>query len=160
MTILRRSKVVASSLLAAASLVVSSIGSPPVAAAATCAASPSDSNCTGKWPDQQGCWGRDAYVAAASNWTDSRTGARMQTQVWWSPTCRTNWGQVYSLDHSRQFLEVDVTRVEPMIIEMAAPVLLQSAQLWSPMVYAPNTKAWACGWDVDHQITTNCTSAV
>jgi hypothetical protein len=97
----------------------------------------SGNGCDGLDPEATGC-ARDAYTVRVSGGTVSfRTGT---IELRYSPTCGTNWGRVLSNIGSAR-LTVSIRRHDGLFYFAVG----SGVRLWSPMVYARNVKAKACG---------------
>jgi hypothetical protein len=97
----------------------------------------SGAGCNGLDPEATGC-ANDAYTVKVKGGTVSfRTG---RIELRYSPTCGTNWGRVTSTIGSAQ-LTVSIRRDDGLFYFAVG----SGIQMWSPMVYAPNSKAKACG---------------
>ena len=93
--------------------------------------------CNGLDPVSTGC-DLDAYTVSLTGGTVSfRTGT---IQLRYSPTCGTNWGRVYSRVGNTQLL-VGIRRNDGRFYFTVG----SGTRLWSPMVFARNVKAKACG---------------
>ena len=97
----------------------------------------SGNGCNGLDPAVTGC-DLDAYTVSTTGGTVSfRTGT---IQLRYSPTCGTNWGRVFSSVGNTQ-LTVSIRRDDGRFYFTVG----SGTRLWSPMVFARNVKARACG---------------
>jgi len=97
----------------------------------------SGNGCNGLDPAVTGC-DLDAYTVSTTGGTVSfRTGT---IQLRYSPTCGTNWGRVFSSVGNTQ-LTVSIRRDDGRFYFTVG----FGTRLWSPMVFARNVKAKACG---------------
>lgn len=97
----------------------------------------SGNGCNGLDPVSTGC-ARDAITVTTTGGTVSfRTGT---IQLRYSPTCGTNWGRVFSSVGNTQ-LTVSIRRNDGLFYFTIG----SGTRLWSPMVFARNVKAKACG---------------
>ncbi len=110
----------------------------------------SGDNCNGLDPIATGCV-LDAITVKASirGIVSFRTGT---IQLRFSPTCGTNWGRVLSSVGNAQ-LTVSIRRDDGLFFFTVG----SGTRLWSPMVFARNAKAKACG-SADH--FEDCTEAI
>ncbi len=93
--------------------------------------------CNGLDPETTGCAG-DAYTVRVPGGTASFDTGSIELR--YSPTCGTNWGRVLS---SVGFTRLTVSiRRDDKLFYFA---VRSGTRWWSPMVYAPNEKAKACG---------------
>ena len=97
----------------------------------------SGNGCNGLDPVATGC-DFDAFTVSTTGGTVTfRTGT---IQLRYSPTCGTNWGRVFSTIGSTQ-LTVSIRRDDGRFYFTVG----SGTRLWSPMVFARNVKAKACG---------------
>ena len=97
----------------------------------------SGNGCNGLDPVATGC-DLDAITVTTTGGTVSfRTGT---IQLRYSPTCGTNWGRVISTIGNTQ-LTVSIRRDDGLFYFTVG----SGTRLWSPMVFARNVKAKACG---------------
>jgi len=109
----------------------------------------SGNGCNGLDPAVTGC-DLDAYTVSTTGGTVSfRTGT---IQLRYSPTCGTNWGRVFSSVGNTQ-LTVSIRRDDGRFYFTVG----SGTRLWSPMVFARNVKAKACGSAGHFQ---DCTEAI
>ena len=98
----------------------------------------SGNGCNGLDPVSTGC-ARDGITVTTTGGTVSfRTGT---IQLRYSPTCGTNWGRVFSTIGTTQ-LWVSIRRDDGRFYFTVGSGI---TRLWSPMVFARNVKAKACG---------------
>ena len=110
----------------------------------------SGNGCNGLDPISTGC-ARDAITVMPSNGgtVSFRTGT---IQLRYSPTCGTNWGRVLS-GVGTTVLTVNIRRNDGLFYY----AIKSASRLWSPMVFARNVKAKACG-SADH--FADCTEGI
>lgn len=109
----------------------------------------SGNGCNGHDPVSTGC-ARDAITVSITGGTVKfRTGT---IQLRFSPTCGTNWGRVFSNIGNTQ-LTVSIRRDDGRF----AFTVGSGTRLWSPMVFARNVKAKACG---SAGLFEDCTEAI
>ncbi len=109
----------------------------------------SGNNCNGLDPIATGCAG-DAITVTTTGGADdaitvTTTGGTVSfrtgtIQLRYSPTCGTNWGRVLSSVGNTQ-LTVSIRRDDGRFYFTEG----SGTRLWSPMVFARNVKAKACG---------------
>lgn len=97
----------------------------------------SGNGCNGLDPVSTGC-AADAYTVRVTGGTVTfRTG---HVELRYSARCGTNWGRVTSTIGSAQ-LTISIRRNDDLFYFAVGSGTI----LWSPMVYAPNVTAKACG---------------
>jgi hypothetical protein len=98
----------------------------------------SGNGCNGLDPEQTRC-AAGAYTVRVSGGTVSfRTG---YVELRYSPTCGTNWARVFSTVGNAR-LTVSIRRTNDGLFYFTIGF---ATRLWSPMVYALNVPAKACG---------------
>ena len=125
----------------------------PASAEAEAALSPriscSGSGCEGKWPDSSGCWNGNAYVVETHNMADNNNPPRpWAIDLWWSPDCRTNWGNVRATGSYMIQSQAHLTATDKGV-PFAITNVEWGWQHWTTMHYAPVARVGACGqtWD-------------
>ena len=103
------------------------------ASAATC----SGNGCNNTDPKTTGCWDSHAFVVKQGSAPDY--GGTLQ--LWWSPTCQTNWAQYDSISTNPTFLWTKLQNGAQTIHFEFTNYL---GWAWSDQLYAPTTNADAC----------------
>ncbi len=97
----------------------------------------SGNGCNGLDPISTGCALDAITVSITGGAVSFRTGT---IQLRYSPTCGTNWGRVFSSVGNTQ-MTVSIRRDDGRFYFTVG----SGTRLWSPMVFARNAKAKACG---------------
>lgn len=109
----------------------------------------SGSGCEGKWPDVSGCWNHNAYIVETRYMADRNNPPRpWAIDLWWSPDCRTNWGNVRATGQYEIQSQAHLTATDKGV-PFAITNIEWGWQHWTAMHYAPVARVAACGqtWD-------------
>jgi Protein of unknown function (DUF2690) len=128
----------------------------------TCYDAPSNATCNGVSPNQGDPEGRDCWLDAYRVGTglvgfdqredyDGTSDTQYYVELWYSPTCGTNWSEVDASTYLGATFSTKVRRYAGpnggYLLEHAQTfdfLPRENGRIYSPMVYAPANKAQAC----------------
>lgn len=118
----------------------------PAASASASTATCSGNGCTDKDPSDTGCWNSSAYRAASAP-IKIANGTVGRVDLWYSPTCGTNWAQVWT--YYPATMTAEAAYVERMSDAHYEYWYTSDNGTWTDQVYAPKVQACAQGtiWD-------------
>lgn len=104
----------------------------------------SGNGCNGQDPEATGCANANAFTASSVTVTDGDGVALIRVDNRFSSTCGTNWTRITSLNGNGRAIEGSITR-DSDGLSFSSLTNGGGGVFWTPMVFAPNVTATACG---------------